>query len=48
MINIKEITNDFPLNFEVVQNKLEFITDPGYLDGYDSRVKAGYPPDTGP
>ena len=30
------------------QNKLEYITDPGYLDGYDSRVKAGYPPDTGP
>lgn len=28
--------------------KLDFITDPGYLDGYDSRVKAGYPPDTGP
>ena len=30
------------------QDKLEYITDPGYLDGYDSRVKAGYPPDTGP
>jgi len=28
--------------------KLDFITDPGYLDGYDSRVKAGYPPNTGP
>ena len=28
--------------------KLDFITDPGYLDGYDSRIKAGYPPDTGP
>jgi len=28
--------------------KLDFITDPGYLNGYDSRVKAGYPPDTGP
>ncbi|MHA1193182.1 MAG: CoA-transferase subunit beta [Promethearchaeota archaeon] len=28
--------------------KLDFITDPGYLEGYDSRVKAGYPPDTGP
>ena len=30
------------------KEKLEYITDPGYLDGYDSRVKAGYPPDTGP
>lgn len=30
------------------QDKLDYITDPGYLDGYDSRVKAGYPPDTGP
>lgn len=30
------------------QEKLEYITDPGFLDGYDSRVKAGYPPDTGP
>ena len=30
------------------KNKLEYITDPGYLDGYDSRVKAGYPADTGP
>lgn len=30
------------------KNKLEYITDPGYLDGLDSRVKAGYPPDTGP
>jgi glutaconate CoA-transferase subunit B len=30
------------------QNKLDYITDPGYLDGYDSRLKAGYPPDTGP
>jgi len=30
------------------QNKLDFITDPGYLDGYNSRIKAGYPPDTGP
>lgn len=28
--------------------KLDFITDPGYLEGYDSRVKAGYPPNTGP
>lgn len=28
--------------------KLDFITDPGYLDGNDSRVKAGYPHDTGP
>ncbi|MHA1670364.1 MAG: CoA-transferase subunit beta, partial [Promethearchaeota archaeon] len=28
--------------------KLEFITDPGYLDGRNSRVRAGYPPDTGP
>jgi len=28
--------------------KLDYITDPGYLDGYDSRLKAGYPPDTGP
>jgi glutaconate CoA-transferase subunit B len=30
------------------KNKLEYITDPGYLDGYDSRVKVGYPADTGP
>ena len=30
------------------KSKLEYITDPGYLEGYDSRVKAGYPPDTGP
>ncbi|GAH49115.1 unnamed protein product [marine sediment metagenome] len=30
------------------KDKLEFITDPGYLDGFESRVKAGYPPDTGP
>ncbi len=30
------------------KEKLEYITDPGYLDGYESRVKAGYPPDTGP
>ncbi|KKM94571.1 hypothetical protein LCGC14_1196980 [marine sediment metagenome] len=28
--------------------KLDFITDPGYLKGFDSRIKAGYPPDTGP
>ncbi len=28
--------------------KVSYITDPGYLDGYDSRVKAGYPSDTGP
>jgi glutaconate CoA-transferase subunit B len=28
--------------------KLDFITDPGYLEGKDSRIKAGYPPDTGP
>ena len=28
--------------------KLDFITDPGYLEGYDSRIKAGYPEDTGP
>ncbi|MHA1349415.1 MAG: CoA-transferase subunit beta, partial [Promethearchaeota archaeon] len=28
--------------------KLDFITDPGYLKGYNSRIKAGYPPDTGP
>ena len=28
--------------------KLDFITDPGYLTGYGSREKAGYPPDTGP
>lgn len=28
--------------------KVNYITDPGYLDGNDSRVKAGYPPDTGP
>jgi glutaconate CoA-transferase subunit B len=28
--------------------KLDYITDPGYLNGYDSRFKAGYPPDTGP
>jgi len=28
--------------------KLDFITDPGYLEGFDSRIKAGYPPDTGP
>jgi len=28
--------------------KLDFITDPGYLEGYDTRVKAGYPLDTGP
>ena len=30
------------------RDKLTYITDPGYLNGYDSRVKAGYPPDTGP
>ncbi|MHA2288211.1 MAG: CoA-transferase subunit beta [Promethearchaeota archaeon] len=30
------------------KDKLEYITDPGYLDGYNSRTKAGYPPDTGP
>ncbi|MHA1933083.1 MAG: CoA-transferase subunit beta, partial [Promethearchaeota archaeon] len=28
--------------------KLDFITDPGYLEGFDSRIKAGYPSDTGP
>ncbi|MHA1376915.1 MAG: CoA-transferase subunit beta [Candidatus Helarchaeota archaeon] len=28
--------------------KVNYITDPGYLDGFDSRIKAGYPPDTGP
>jgi len=28
--------------------KLDFITDPGYLEGYDTRIKAGYPLDTGP
>jgi len=28
--------------------KVGFVTDPGYLDGGDSRIKAGYPPDTGP
>jgi len=30
------------------QDKLDYITDPGYLEGYDSRTKAGYPPDSGP
>ena len=30
------------------RDKLDYITDPGYLEGHDSRVKAGYPPDTGP
>ncbi len=30
------------------QDRLQYITDPGYLDGYDSRIKAGYPPDSGP
>ncbi len=30
------------------REELDYITDPGYLDGYNSRVKAGYPPDTGP
>ncbi len=29
-------------------DKLDFITDPGYLDGNNSRIQAGYPPDTGP
>jgi glutaconate CoA-transferase subunit B len=28
--------------------KLDFITDPGYLNGYDSRIKAGYPLKSGP
>ncbi|MHA1729378.1 MAG: CoA-transferase subunit beta [Promethearchaeota archaeon] len=28
--------------------KLSFITDPGYLEGGDSRYKAGYPQNTGP
>lgn len=28
--------------------KVSFITDPGYLNGYNSRIEAGYPPDTGP
>ncbi len=28
--------------------KVDFITDPGYLTGGDSRIKAGYPSDTGP
>lgn len=30
------------------KDKLEYITDPGYLEGYNSRVEAGYPPNTGP
>jgi glutaconate CoA-transferase subunit B len=30
------------------RDKIDYITDPGYLDGYDSRFKAGYPTDTGP
>ena len=29
-------------------DKVNYITDPGYLNGEDSRVQAGYPPDTGP
>ena len=28
--------------------KCEYVTTPGYLDGYDSRYKAGLPPGTGP
>lgn len=28
--------------------KVNYITDPGYLEGSDSRIKAGYPSDTGP
>lgn len=30
------------------KDNIDYITDPGYLDGYDSRFKAGYPTDTGP
>jgi len=30
------------------KEKCEYITTPGYLDGYDSRYKAGLPPGTGP
>lgn len=30
------------------QEKLKYITSPGYLDGYDSRLKAGLRPGTGP
>jgi len=28
--------------------KVDYVTTPGYLDGYDSRIRAGFRPDTGP
>lgn len=27
---------------------VDYVTTPGFLDGYDSRIKAGFRPDTGP
>jgi glutaconate CoA-transferase subunit B len=28
--------------------RVDYVTTPGYLDGFDSRMKAGFRPDTGP
>ena len=28
--------------------RVDYITTPGYLDGFDSRIRAGFRPDTGP
>jgi glutaconate CoA-transferase subunit B len=28
--------------------RVDYVTTPGYLDGFDSRLKAGFRPDTGP
>jgi glutaconate CoA-transferase subunit B len=27
---------------------VDYVTTPGYLDGFDSRIRAGFRPDTGP
>lgn len=37
-----------PQNQKRFAKKIDFLTTPGYLDGGDSRVKAGLPKDTGP
>jgi glutaconate CoA-transferase subunit B len=29
-------------------SRVDYVTTPGYLDGFDSRIRAGYRPDTGP
>ena len=35
-------------NKEGFPARVDYVTTPGYLDGFDSRIRAGFRPDTGP